>query len=79
MREFWPNKISNQVLRERTQTQTIEESIKLRRYIVHVLRKGKEMRKIKRWPSFEHLRVNEREEADDQEKSGQGGTSGWLS
>ena len=37
-------KISNQVLRERTQTQTIEESIKIRRwrYIGHVLRNENE-------------------------------------
>ena len=41
---FWLNKISNQVLRERTQTQTIEESIKIRRwrYIGHAHRKRNE-------------------------------------
>ena len=44
LRIYWPNKISNQQLRERTNTQTIEESIKIRRwrYIGHVLRKGSE-------------------------------------
>ena len=42
LRIYWPNEISNQQLRERTNTQTIEESIKIRRwrYIGHVLRKG---------------------------------------
>ena len=44
LRVFWPNKITNMELRKRTETQTIEESIRLRRWrcIVHVLRKGKE-------------------------------------
>ena len=44
IRVFWPNKISNIELRERTKTQTIEESIRLRRWrcIGHVLRKGNE-------------------------------------
>ena len=40
LRIYWPNKISNQQLRERTNTQTIEESIKIMRWqdIGHVLR-----------------------------------------
>ena len=44
LRVFWLNKITNQVIRERTQTQTIEESIKIRRwrYIGDFLRKGNE-------------------------------------
>ena len=41
---FWPNKITNVELRKRTETQTIEESIRLRRWrcIGHVLRKRNE-------------------------------------
>ena len=39
---FWSNEVSNQVLRENTQTQKMEQNIKVRRwrYIGHVLRKG---------------------------------------
>ena len=41
---FWPNKITNVELRKRTETQTIEESIRLRRWrcIGHVLRRENE-------------------------------------
>ena len=49
LRMFWQNKIRNQVMRERTQTQRIEENIKLRRwqYIRDFLRKGnKEDQKV---------------------------------
>ena len=44
LRIYWPNKISNQQLRERTNTQTIEESIKIMRWqdIGHVLRSWNE-------------------------------------
>ena len=44
LRMFWPNKITNVELRKRTDTQTIEESIRLRRWrcIGHVLRRGNE-------------------------------------
>jgi hypothetical protein len=41
---FWPNTRSNIELRERTKTQTIEESIQLKswRCIGHAVRKGNE-------------------------------------
>ena len=44
LRIYLPHQISNQQLRERTNTQTIEESIKIRRWRCkgHVLRKGSE-------------------------------------
>ena len=42
LRVFWPNKKTNVELTKRTETQTIEESTRLRRWksIGHVFRKG---------------------------------------
>ena len=44
LRIYWPNKISNQKLRKRTNSHKTDASIKIRRwrYIGHVLRKGSE-------------------------------------
>jgi hypothetical protein len=41
LRIFWPNNISNEKLRERTKSRTIENELKTRRwrYIGHILRK----------------------------------------